>query len=300
MQVVNDFGDIMEGKADLMQLVRVRDDAENQLQELHKRLQMLAKILGDPKAAAITRQLSRDARCVACRIPALMEQHDPNANKPPMFPTFRPTIGTTIPSQPDAEDDVCTKTWTLPAREPDKDVHACQRWVGGSHTLLSPFVTREHAQCTLEMRPVKRFLGTGTDGKLYNLEEECMPCKECNVEKIPGVVEGDAEHLKMVGGGDQVRIIEMSDAPQVVTLKAADLVPMSSQPRGKRGVSGVENDIKEYEFKKEEVGYRMKGHATTVNAVAEERAVLVKELREHEQAMQKSIIELSQSEIKKT
>lgn len=47
----------------------------------------------------------------------------------------------------------------------------------------------------------------------------------------------------------------MSDAPQVVTLKAADLVPMSSQPRGKRGVSGVENDIKEYEFKKEEVGY---------------------------------------------
>lgn len=48
----------------------------------------------------------------------------------------------------------------------------------------------------------------------------------------------------------------MSDAPHVVTLRAADLVPLASHPRGKRFLSNDESDDTsiEYQFKKEEVG----------------------------------------------
>lgn len=49
--MVHDFSDITEGKAYLMQLMNVRDDAEKRLQELHKKLQVLAKVLGEPKVS---------------------------------------------------------------------------------------------------------------------------------------------------------------------------------------------------------------------------------------------------------
>lgn len=49
--VINDFSDITENKADLIQLMSLRDATETQLQELFQRLQVLAKVLGEPKVS---------------------------------------------------------------------------------------------------------------------------------------------------------------------------------------------------------------------------------------------------------
>ncbi|XP_037301117.1 plectin [Manduca sexta] len=177
MGAIKDLMQITESKAELMQLMAARDDAQLQLRDLHHKLHRLADILGEPTAAMLTRKLARDATCGACMVPALMSPWDANYGSPPPLPALRPrpTGAEQEPEEP------CLRDFEPPP-PPDAKAHTCLRWVGGSHTLVSEMVTKEKAPpMDLQGHPTKRYTGYGSDGRLYMLEEELQPCVECNI-----------------------------------------------------------------------------------------------------------------------
>ncbi|KAL0829468.1 hypothetical protein ABMA28_004230 [Loxostege sticticalis] len=178
MTALKDLKHVTQTKAEIMQLLAARERAEQMLLELQERQERLAVILGEPKAAMLTRALARGAVCGSCMTPALMEPQDESYGAPPALPAVRPR-----PVGAD-DDEPCMPEWK-PPEPPDNREHTCHRWCGGSHTLLSEAVTRERAPpVQLQEAPTKRYTGYGDDGRLYMLEEELQPCVECN--KFPG------------------------------------------------------------------------------------------------------------------
>ncbi|XP_022113198.2 uncharacterized abhydrolase domain-containing protein DDB_G0269086 [Pieris rapae] len=173
MTAVKDLNKILEGKSEILDLLSCRDEVQKQLQLLHDRLQVLAAVLGEPKAAAVKRQLAVGASCAACGTAALMSPRDATRGAPPRLPALRPPPAGAPSKEP------CLKDW-MPPDLPD-DRHVCRRWCGGSHTLVTESTRREQANAVVtEGVPTKRYTGYGTDGRLYMMEEELQPCVECN------------------------------------------------------------------------------------------------------------------------
>ncbi|XP_052750708.1 cingulin-like [Galleria mellonella] len=178
MGAIKELSHIAGTKAELMQLLAMKDETQQQLRELHEKLQMLELALGEPKAAMLTRKLSRDATCGACMVPALMEPVDASHGAPPPLPALRPRP-TGAPAEETEEP--CLKDWKLPEFPNNRD-HICHRWCGGSHTLVSDAIAHKQAvPIELQSAPTKRFTGYGSDGRMYMMEEELQPCLECNV-----------------------------------------------------------------------------------------------------------------------
>ncbi|CAG9583453.1 unnamed protein product [Danaus chrysippus] len=165
---IKDLSRLTDQKAELIELLSLRDTTQKQLQELNDRLHTMALVLGEPKAALLTRQLARGAVCGACGASALMEPRDANAGAPPRLPPLR--------AEPEPEP--CNR-WII--AEPPLERHVCHRWAGGSHTLLSS-TTHERAP-GLDLSEIRtmKYTGHGTDGRLYMLEEDLKPCVECNM-----------------------------------------------------------------------------------------------------------------------
>ncbi|XP_032518504.2 uncharacterized protein LOC116770958 isoform X2 [Danaus plexippus] len=165
---VMDLSRLTDQKAELIELLSLRDTTQKQLQELQDRLHTMAVVLGEPKAALLTRQLARGAVCGACGASALMEPRDSHAGAPPRLPPLR--------AEPEPEP--CNR-WIV--AEPPLERHVCHRWAGGSHTLLSA-TTHERAP-SLDLSEIRtmKYTGHGTDGRLYMLEEDLKPCVECNM-----------------------------------------------------------------------------------------------------------------------
>uniref|UniRef100_A0A2A4J9Z1 DUF4795 domain-containing protein n=1 Tax=Heliothis virescens TaxID=7102 RepID=A0A2A4J9Z1_HELVI len=193
LSALKDLSAITEGKAEIIQLLAIKDNATEELQKIQETLRQLYIMLGEPKAAMLMRLLAKGAACGSCLAPALMEPQDRTYGQPPPLPALRPP--------PDGEEP-CTIT-LQPLPPPDNRHHVCRRWVGGSHTLVGGPVTRERAVADTRTPATKRFTGYGTDGRMYMLEEELQPCVECN-KLGPDEQDGDCPlPTPTDGGGDQ-------------------------------------------------------------------------------------------------
>ncbi|CAF4831797.1 unnamed protein product [Pieris macdunnoughi] len=192
MTAVKDLNKILDGKSEILDLLSCRDEVQKQLQLLHERLQVLAAVLGEPKAAAVKRQLAVGASCAACGTAALMSPRDATRGAPPRLPALRPPPAEAPSKEP------CLKDW-MPPDLPD-DRHVCRRWCGGSHTMVTESTRREQATAVVtEGAPTKRYTGYGADGRLYKMEEELQPCVECNQ-----IAEEKTEVPPLdIGAGDQ-------------------------------------------------------------------------------------------------
>ncbi|XP_047521185.1 zinc finger CCCH domain-containing protein 13-like [Pieris napi] len=192
MTAVKDLNKILDGKSEILDLLSCRDEVQKQLQLLHDRLQVLAAVLGEPKAAAVKRQLAAGAACAACGTAALMSPRDATRGAPPRLPALRPPPADAPSKEP------CLKDW-MPPDLPD-DRHVCRRWCGGSHTMVTESTRREQATAVVtEGAPTKRYTGFGADGRLYMMEEELQPCVECNQ-----IAEEKTEVPPLdIGAGDQ-------------------------------------------------------------------------------------------------
>ncbi|CAG5023666.1 unnamed protein product [Parnassius apollo] len=199
MSAVEDIMMTVETKASQVQISTMREDLGTRLQELHQLLQKLEEQLGEPKAALLQRQLSRDAACGACGVAALAELGPPPA--PPALPALHSPTKRAPPEPPalpvQSVHQPCITT--LPRADLDDGTHLCRRWCGGSHTLLA--AGRQHARAEISPRPCRHYEGLGTDGKLYLMEEELQPCEECNVPVLKPVALGLENPEVHIAGG---------------------------------------------------------------------------------------------------
>ncbi|XP_053608168.1 microtubule-associated protein futsch-like isoform X1 [Plodia interpunctella] len=164
MKALKELKDAVDLKADLVHVLGTREDVQRALGMLHDMCQNLALVLGEPKAAILTRKLTRGGACGACAVPALMELEN-----------ARPR-----PAGAPAAADHCEVEFQLPA-PPDSRKHICNRWVGGSHTRITGAVSRLQAEpFAYTTIPTSKYTGYGGDGRLYMMEEELQPCLECN------------------------------------------------------------------------------------------------------------------------
>ncbi|XP_046968234.1 girdin-like [Vanessa cardui] len=179
MTAIKDLTRITDGKGQIVDLLSARDEAQKELQLLENKIRVLATVLGEPKAALLTRQLARGALCGACGAAASMQARDAVAGLPPRLPPLPAPPAPPAPAEAPAPPEPCRAD--LEDHEPQRDRHMCHRWCGGSHTLVTEATTRERASpVSLETAPTKKYTGYGSDGRLYMLEEELRPCIECN------------------------------------------------------------------------------------------------------------------------
>ncbi|XP_049875599.1 uncharacterized protein LOC126373487 [Pectinophora gossypiella] len=236
MDVVRDFARVSETKAELMQLLSIREEAQQELRELNCKVKQLAKMLGDPKAAIITRKLAKDATCAVCRVPALMEPQEPV--QPFSLPYARPPpAGAAAPGEDEEE---CLKeVLEAEADEAEQPSHYCRRWVGGSHTLIGHApglgsVSKKKARGFPFSHPSKKYLGYGNDGKLYKLEdvELTVPCGPCNEEpkdlevveeKIPGETDTGQDAGEGAQMSRRVTLVDASTARRVTVVDDGEL-----------------------------------------------------------------------------
>ncbi|KAJ8719874.1 hypothetical protein PYW08_012049 [Mythimna loreyi] len=168
---MRDMSHIADQKSDLVALMAFKERATNELNMAREKQNQLEIMLGEPEAALLTRHLATSAACGSCLTPAVMALKDATYGKPALLPALRPT--------PLGAEDPCVAE--EPLHPPDNRRHICLRWVGGSHTLMAAHVSREKAaQARLGTIPTKKYTGYGTDGRLYMMEDDLLPCVECN------------------------------------------------------------------------------------------------------------------------
>ncbi|KAJ0179841.1 hypothetical protein K1T71_004432 [Dendrolimus kikuchii] len=175
-------------KADLVQLISLKDDIAKKLNMLHSRINAMMEIVGEPRAAAVTRKLHRDATCVSCSTPAHMTLEEPGIV--PALPAFEPARSKKIDAEAskpkeDGDHGICYPGQPIPHPR-DSRAHACNRYCGGSHTLIQSILTR--APVDMIIRPALRQVttGIGLDGTTYVTDEprSPKPCIACNMLKI--------------------------------------------------------------------------------------------------------------------
>ncbi|CAH2090635.1 unnamed protein product [Euphydryas editha] len=192
MAAIKDLTKITDNKAEIVDLLSARDEAQKYLQLLDEKIRVLAAVLGEPKAALLRRQLAVGACCGACGATASMEAREAADGAPPPLPALRPP-----PADPPALP--CITDWV--GAEPEEKRHICHRWCGGSHTRITEATTKERASpAALEIVPTKKYTGYGDDGRLYMMEEMLEPCVECN--QLSSDVQPPQELNADCGAGD--------------------------------------------------------------------------------------------------
>ncbi|XP_038210536.1 A-agglutinin anchorage subunit-like [Zerene cesonia] len=199
-KAIDDLLRELNEKADLVQVMCLRDDVNNNLDKLNNRLHAMMEIVGEPRAAAVAKRLFRNTACLSCNTPARMEIEEPGLI--PAFPAFPKTsrhasIGAEGDSNKDKEDyKVCYPG--QPIQHPiDERAHICTRYCGGSHTIVPSALGRTPEGMIVTSMPRNLSTGVGSDGKTYLLDEEkdrirkpCVPCNQGYVT-IPQPSEAD-------------------------------------------------------------------------------------------------------------
>ncbi|KAG6446417.1 myosin-9 isoform X3 [Manduca sexta] len=183
-KAIDDLLRELNDKADLIQLVSLQNEITKYLDMLKSRMHAMFEIVGEPRAAAITRKLHRDAACLSCATPAWMdvEENRTVPALPAMQATRPPTIGAEA-SKPkeDGDHGLCYPGYPLPHPRHIKS-HVCQRYCGGSHTLINNTISRSPPGMIIS--PLRQpSTGLGTDRKMNKIDESktkipCLPCNE--------------------------------------------------------------------------------------------------------------------------
>jgi hypothetical protein len=105
-------------KADWVQLVSLQESINIYLEKLQTRINAMMEILGEPRAAAISKKLLRNADCLSCATPAQMDLEAKTIPTLPSFPLTRPpTIGAESKARPSEDGDhrgVCFSGLPIP------------------------------------------------------------------------------------------------------------------------------------------------------------------------------------------
>ncbi|CAK1553720.1 unnamed protein product [Leptosia nina] len=225
-KAIDDLLRELHEKADIVQVIHLRDDVNNNLEKLRKRIHAMLEIVGEPRAAAVSRQLFRDTNCISCSTPAHMNMEEtilpvlPGFTKPSKRP---PTVGSEDESKPkESGDYICYPG--LPIRHAiDERAHTCRRYCGGSHTTVSNALPRAPAGMIISTMPQSTATALGSDGKVYKVDDievrkPCTPCNQRNM-KIPEPSEADTAPRE----DSDMMPWDFQDFPRVET--AADVTP---------------------------------------------------------------------------
>lgn len=94
-------------KADWIQLVSLQGSINQYLDKLRDKIQAMSDVVGEPRAASVSRKLHREAECLCCATPAHMDMEQPIC--PPSLPTFGssrpPAIGAESRTKPSEDGD---------------------------------------------------------------------------------------------------------------------------------------------------------------------------------------------------
>ncbi|CAG9785015.1 unnamed protein product [Diatraea saccharalis] len=147
------------------------------------KIKAMMDIVGEPRAAAVSRKLHRDAACLSCTTPAHMDIEEHKVG--PSFPAIRPpTMGETKskPCQDGDHEGVCYPGFSIP-HSPDPRSYFCHRYCGGSHTRLNNTKSRVPPGVIINALSKTNDSTVGTDGKTYMADHVLKPCKACNMPK---------------------------------------------------------------------------------------------------------------------
>ena len=100
----------MSEKADYVQVVSLRDNVNENLEKLRNRIHFMMDIVGEPRAAAISKKLFRDAACLSCASPAHMQLVDScHPSMSPFLNVPRPHTIVTEETKPkeDGDHNIC-------------------------------------------------------------------------------------------------------------------------------------------------------------------------------------------------
>ncbi|XP_047986356.1 uncharacterized protein LOC125226416 isoform X2 [Leguminivora glycinivorella] len=181
---IDDLNKSINDKGDWKDLCTLREDINSHLNNLHDKVQMLIEVVGEPRAAAIRKELFSNTDCACCGTPARMNVEVPVQRLPNFKKTRASADGAETPNVPKEDGDhagLCIPG--LPASHPkDSRSHICQRFCGGSHTLIPP-VSRIPPGVTITQYSRETTTTIGSDGKAYKTDEyiELKPCERCNV-----------------------------------------------------------------------------------------------------------------------
>ncbi|XP_063361160.1 uncharacterized protein LOC134650184 [Cydia amplana] len=183
---IDDLAKSIKEKGDWKDIYTLREDINRHLNNLQDKVDKLIEVVGEPRAAAIRKKLFSDTDCVCCGTPASMNIEVP-VQLLPNFDKIRASAdGAEAPNIPKEDGDhagLCIPGRTV-AHPKDARSHMCQRFCGGSHTLIPP-VSRVPPGVTITQCPRENTTTIGSDGKAYMTDEyiELKPCAQCNVPK---------------------------------------------------------------------------------------------------------------------
>ncbi|CAH0407797.1 unnamed protein product [Chilo suppressalis] len=177
-------------KADWLQVVSLQESITKYLEKFNNKIKAMTEIVGEPRAAAVSRKLHRDAACLSCNTPAHMDTEENDIG--PSFPAFPPTRPTTIgaesnikPSEDGDHEDYCFPGFPIP-HPIDPRSHVCRRFCGGSHTMLNNAKGRIPPGMIINPLSQEADTEVGTDGKAYFVDHVIKPCKACyQPKKLP-------------------------------------------------------------------------------------------------------------------
>nr|XP_034824289.1 uncharacterized protein LOC117982107 [Maniola hyperantus] len=207
-KIIDDLLRELNEKAELEQVSALRDDVNNNLERLRNKIHTIMEIVGEPRAAAVSRRLLRDAACLSCSTPAQMILEEPTLPALPAFSkasTRPPTIGaedTTKPKE-DGDHGLCYPGQPI-AHPRDPRSFFCRRYCGGSHTAVSGALSRAPAKLTISNLR-RETTGVGSDGKVYKMdgqEKEKKPCLPCN---IPLIVSEEGKDSRFETGSEMAQ-----------------------------------------------------------------------------------------------
>lgn len=117
-KAIDDLLRELSEKADWIQLVSLQASINQYLEKLKAKIQAMADVVGEPRAATVTRKLHREAECLSCATPAHMELE--TFKGPPSLPGFGvarpPAIGAEAEATPKEDGDhrVCYPDMPIP------------------------------------------------------------------------------------------------------------------------------------------------------------------------------------------
>ncbi|XP_063821361.1 uncharacterized protein LOC135071509 isoform X2 [Ostrinia nubilalis] len=205
-KAIDDLIRELNEKADWIQVVSLQGSINKYLEKFRNKIREMEEVVGEPRAATVSRKLHRDAECLSCATAAHMDIEEPN--KLPLMPGFPssrpPAIGAEAKTKPSEDEDhrgVCYPGMPVP-HAIDPRAHVCHRYCGGSHTLINNTLSR--APAGMIINPALRQVSTavGTDGRLYmvdgdNVKKPCLPCNYKKTFTTPEPSEAEPAPMAM-------------------------------------------------------------------------------------------------------